>query len=168
MLNCKINESVEWQRKHYDWQDLPKGYQTTISGEYAVSLGINGNFSGIRIRSMHLEEDPASWNPDTGCVDYNRSGLPLVEIVTEPDFVFSEEVGQWLKKLIHVLSYLKAVDKNAGIKADVNVSINGGDRVEIKNIHSISDIESAIEYEFKRQEKEGGVLETRRFDSLSG
>lgn len=163
MLNCKINNKIIWQRKHYGWPDLPKGYQNTISGAYSVPNCENGKFGGIRIREIHLEEDPAAWNPETGCIDYNRSGLPLVEIVTEPDFKSSEEVVLWLEKLILNLSYIKALDKNAGIKADVNVS-TGGERVEIKNINSLDSIRKAIEYEIKRQGKEKVERETRRFD----
>jgi len=169
MFQCKINNKTSWQRKHYDWPDLPKGYQNTISGAHSVPLGVDGKFSGIRIRSAHVEEDPAAWDPKTGCVDYNRSGVPLVEIVTEPDFTFSEEVVEWLKKLVHVLSYLKAADKDAGVKADVNVNIpRKTERVEIKNINSIDNVKKAIEYEFERQAKEGSVRETRRFDELKG
>ena len=138
MLGCTINERMKWQRKHYSWPDLPKGYQNTLSGPRANPVGINGKFHGIKIREMHLEEDPAAWDPNTGRVDYNRSGLPLVEIVTEPDFSTSEEVVEWLKILLKNLEYLKAVSSNAGIKADVNVNIAGKtERVEIKNVNSI-------------------------------
>ena len=171
MLGCKINERTRWMRKHYDWPDLPKGYQTTISGAHAVPLGVNGKFASVNIRSIHLEEDPASWNPQDGCVDYNRSGLPLVEIITEPDFHFAEEVGEWLGKLVHALSYLKIVDSNAGIKVDVNVNLispKKTERVEIKNINSIDSVAKAINYEFERQGREGSVRETRRFDELKG
>jgi aspartyl-tRNA(Asn)/glutamyl-tRNA(Gln) amidotransferase subunit B len=189
MLGCKINKTLKWKRKHYDWADLPKGYQNTISGANAVPLGVNGKFYGIKIESMHLEEDPASWNPKTGCVDYNRSGLPLVEIVTAPDFSTSEEVVDWLKKLVHNLNYLKAIDYDAGIKADVNVNLENvefsnpaiarqqalagiprkTERVEIKNLNSIENIGKAIEHELERQEREGGkVRETRRYDELKG
>ncbi len=170
MLSCKVNGVMPWMRKHYDWPDLPKGYQNTMSGAHAVPLGVSGNFEGIRINSLHLEEDPASWNPKTGEVDYNRSGLPLVEIVTEPDFKSALEVYDWVRKLVHALSYLKAVDSNAGVKADVNVSIVDSEgkqkteRVEVKNVTSIEAMKSAIEYEFARQQKEGSVRETRRFD----
>ena len=134
MLGCKVNDSLVFQRKHYDWPDLPKGYQDTQSGAYSVPLAENGIFEGIRIRELHVEEDPAAWNPETGAIDYNRSGLPLVEIVTEPDFRSAEQVEEWLKTLILTLSYIKALDKNAGIKADVNVSVGRGERVEIKNL----------------------------------
>lgn len=169
MLNCKINDFLIWKRKHYDWPDLPKGYQNTFSGSGAIPVGEKGEFYGKGIWSMHLEEDPASWDPKTGKVDYNRSGLPLLEIVTAPDFTHSEEVQVWLKRLVASLGYLKAVDKNAGIKVDVNVSVPGkSERVEIKNISSIEDIGRAIEYELERQMKEGGGGETRRFDSSNG
>jgi aspartyl-tRNA(Asn)/glutamyl-tRNA(Gln) amidotransferase subunit B len=168
MLNCTINKRLVWQRKHYNWPDMPKGYQNTISGTHAIPLGVKGEFHGIRISSMHLEEDPASWNPDTGEVDYNRSGLPLVEIITEPDFETSEQVALWLNKLIHNMSYLKCVDSNAGIKVDVNVNIpKVSKRAEIKNINSIENIQKAIDYEFQRHLKEKPqVQETRRYDAL--
>ena len=161
MLNCKINPRFLWQRKHYDWPDLPKGYQTTISGSYSIPVGQEGEFLGIKIREVHLEEDPAKWNPEDGCVDYNRSGMPLVEIVTEPDFHSAEQVSLWLKQLILTLSYIKVLDKDSGIKADVNVSIYG-DRTEIKNVNSISSIVSAINYEIKRQEKEKPIKRETR------
>lgn len=154
ILGCKINEKFPWQRKHYDWPDMPKGYQNTLSGPHAIPVGIKGKFEGIRITECHLEEDPAAWNPKTGEVDYNRSGSPLIEIVTEPDFKSSEQVIEWLKQLLTTLDYIKAIDKNAGIKADVNVSVDNGVRVEVKNINSLKKIQKAIEYEFSRQKKE--------------
>jgi aspartyl-tRNA(Asn)/glutamyl-tRNA(Gln) amidotransferase subunit B len=170
VLRCTISSSMPWIRKHYAWPDLPKGYQTTLSGSGSVPLGIKGNFHGIGIREMHLEEDPASWEPGTGKVDYNRSGLPLVEIVTEPDFSTAEEVQAWLGKLVHHLSYLKAIDTNAGIKVDVNVNIpRKTKRVEIKNVNSIDEIGKAIVYELTRQAEEGGAQEeTRRWDASKG
>lgn len=169
MLDCRVSERTRWMRKHYSWPDMPKGYQTTMSGAHATPLGVDGEFEGIRVMSMHLEEDPASWDPASGCVDYNRSGLPLVEIVTAPAFHFAEEVVVWLSKLVHALSYLKVADTNAGIKVDVNVNIPGkSERVEIKNINSLDAIKSAIEYELERQEREGSIRETRRFDESKG
>jgi len=170
MLNSKINtlpKKLVWNRKHYDWPDLPKGYQDTISGAYSVPFAENGKFENIRIKDIHLEEDPAQWNPETGCVDYNRSGLPLAEIVTEPDFNSAGQVENWLKNFLLTLSYIKAIDKNAGIKADVNVSIkktNFQDRVEIKNLSSIESIKLAINFEIARQEIEKVIRETRRWD----
>jgi len=171
ILNCKINNKLVWQRKHYDWPDLPKGYQNTISGAHANPTGIDGEFLGIRIREIHLEEDPAAWNPKTGEIDYNRSGLPLIEIVTEPDFSSSEQVIDWLKQLILTLSYIKVLDKNAGIKADVNISLPElkGERVEVKNINSLKNIKTAIESEIVRQKSDvPKVQETRMFDEGKG
>lgn len=153
MMGCKINRQFLWQRKHYNWPDLPKGYQTTISGSYSIPVGEKGEFEGIRIREVHLEEDPAKWDPLTGLIDYNRSGMPLVEIVTEPDFQDAEQVAHWLRQLLLTLSYIRSLDKEAGIKADVNVSLHG-DRIEVKNVNSISSIVEAIEYEAERQKKE--------------
>ncbi len=172
ILKCRVNPKLVWQRKHYDWPDLPKGYQNTISGSHAIPVGEHGNFLGIKIREAHLEEDPAAWNPKTGEIDYNRSGLPLVEIVTEPDFSSSQEVIDWLKQLILTLSYIKAFDKNSGIKADVNISLPElkGERIEVKNINSLENIRTAIESEIRRQKAEGVAKkqETRMFDESKG
>lgn len=155
MLNCKTNSELIWQRKHYDWPDLPKGYQITMSGSYAVPVGENGNFLGIGIRECHLEEDPARWDPVTGCIDYNRSGYPLIEIVTEPDFQGTQQVREWLKKLVTTLDYVKAVNPDMGLKCDVNVSIAPKfTRVEVKNVNSFKSIIKAIEYELERQQRE--------------
>lgn len=169
MLNCKLNGNLVWKRKHYNWPDLPKGYQNTLSGAKAFPVGVNGNFYGVRIKEMHLEEDPASWEPSTGNVDYNRSGFPLIEIVTEPDFCTAKETQDWLKKLQHNLEYLKAVSSDSGMKADVNVSIRGKtERVEVKNVNSIENVARTIEFELRRQVSEGSVRETRRFDEAKG
>ncbi len=171
ILKCKINQKLIWQRKHYDWPDLPKGYQNTISGPHASTTGENGEFLGVRIREAHLEEDPAAWNPKTGEIDYNRSGLPLIEIVTEPDFSTSEQVIDWLKQLITTLGYIKALNKNAGIKADVNISLPElkGERVEVKNINSLKNIKTAIESEIIRQKSDiPKIQETRMFDEGKG
>ncbi len=174
MLNCKINKRLLFQRKHYSWPDLPSGYQRTISGAYSTPVGENGSFLNIGIRECHLEEDPAKWDPLTGCIDYNRSGYPLVEIVTEPDFTSALEVREWLKKLMTTLSYIKAIDKDAGIKADINVSIPPRyQRVEIKNVNSFKSIVKAIEYELQRQKtaqqkKEKIFQETRAWDDKKG
>ncbi|MBS3094385.1 Asp-tRNA(Asn)/Glu-tRNA(Gln) amidotransferase subunit GatB, partial [Candidatus Pacearchaeota archaeon] len=169
ILNCKINEKIPWQRKHYDWPDLPKGFQNTLSGPHAIPVGEKGEFLGIKITEAHLEEDPASWNPKTGEIDYNRSGSPLIEIVTEPDFKNSEQVIDWLKQLISTLGYIKAIDKKSGIKADVNVSIPNGKRIEIKNVNGLKKIKSAIEFELERQKKDlPKVQETRMFDEAKG
>ena len=174
IMGCKINHDKDliWQRKHYNWADLPKGYQNTISGAYSIPVAVNGKFEGIRITECHLEEDPAQWNPETGGINYNRSGLPLVEIVTEPDFHSSEQVVNWLRVVVHSLSYIKAFRKNGGIKVDVNVSTYG-ERVEMKNLNSIEKIRKAIDYEIVRQLEnyEKGIVQERdtlAFDEKSG
>ncbi|MEK6820074.1 MAG: Asp-tRNA(Asn)/Glu-tRNA(Gln) amidotransferase subunit GatB [Nanoarchaeota archaeon] len=171
ILGCKINPQFSWRRKHYDWPDLPKGFQSTISGTYAIPISEKGKFLGIGITETHLEEDPAAWNPTTGEVDYNRSGSPLIEIVTEPDFTNSDEVISWLKSLITTLDYIKAIDKNSGIKIDVNVSLPEfkTERAEIKNINSLSSVKSAIEYEIERQKREKPkTKETLTYDDSKG
>jgi len=166
VLGCDVSEKIAWQRKHYTWPDLPKGFQTTISGPHAIPNGKNGKFEGIGITECHLEEDPAAWNPETGEIDYNRSGSPLIEIVTEPDFESKEQVVEWLNNLLATLDYIKAIDKKSGIKADVNISLpeKRGERVELKNINSLRKIENAIETEIKRQENEvPEVQQTRTY-----
>jgi aspartyl-tRNA(Asn)/glutamyl-tRNA(Gln) amidotransferase subunit B len=175
MLNCKPNlienkKPLIFQRKHYNWPDMPTGYQKTISGAHSTPCVENGEFLGIRITEAHLEEDPAAWNPETGKIDYNRAGVPLVEIVTEPDFKSSEQVETWLKQLILTLSYIKALNKDAGIKADVNVNIKGLSlRTEIKNVNSITEIVKAISSELKRHEtQKPQKQETRRWNSKTG
>ncbi len=168
ILGCKINKKLIWQRKHYDWADLPKGFQSTISGPYAIPVGEKGKFLDINITEAHLEEDPAAWNPQTGEIDYNRSGSPLIEIVTEPDFKTSDQVVEWLKQLIITLNYVKAVDKDLGIKADVNVS-TGGARIEVKNVNSLSNIKATIEHEIQRQKEDKPTkVETRMFSETKG
>ncbi len=181
VFGSKINmDGLVWQRKHYDWADNPKGYQTTMSGAHAKVNALGGKFKGIEITEIHLEEDPAQWNPDTGRINYNRSGLPLIEIVTEPQFSDSDQVVQWLKSLLLSLSYIKSVRKNAGIKVDVNVSTYG-ERVEMKNLNSLEKIRKAIDYEIARQleiveklEIRGQKLEevlpreTRAYDEAKG
>ena len=167
IFGSKINTSgLVWQRKHYSWADLPKGYQTTISGAHATTNAVGGKFRGINITELHLEEDPAQWNPETGKINYNRSGLPLVEIVTEPEFSNSEQVIEWLKALVLSLSYIKAIRKNAGIKVDVNVSTYG-ERVEMKNLNSLEKIRKAIEYEIVRQIEAHDAGEVQKRDTLA-
>jgi len=171
ILNCKPNLAPEkpliFQRKHYSWPDMPTGYQKTISGAYSIPVAENGEFLGIRIREVHLEEDPAAWNPEKGTIDYNRAGAPLVEIVTEPDFTSSEQVETWLRQLVLTLSYIQALNKDAGIKSDVNVNIKDLTiRTEIKNVNSITEITKSIDSEIARHDKENPQQqETRRWNS---
>ncbi len=174
ILGCKIESDSDliFQRKHYNWPDLPKGFQNTISGAHCKFPAHNGKFKNIGIWECHLEEDPAQWNPETGHINYNRSGLPLAEIVTAPDFKDIKTVLGWLKSFILSLSYIKAIKKTSGIKVDVNVSTYGK-RAEIKNLNSLEKIEKALKYEIARQieaHKNGEELtmETRRYDEGKG
>ena len=168
-LNCKINKKTFFSRKSYFYPDLAKNFQIT---QYESPLGYQGNFKGIKIRRIHLEEDPGALIHKTSycLVDYNRSGIPLVEIVTEPDFKNPKEVREFLKKLITDLSYLDVYDKKSefALKADLNVSTTGA-RVEIKNVTGLKDIEDALNYEIERQEKDAPKKnETRGWYSDKG
>ncbi len=155
MLGCTIIKKLMFQRKHYNWPDLPGGYQKTMSGSYCFPVGTDGEFLGIGIEQVHLEEDPARWDPATGLVDYNRCGFPLIEIVTKPDFASEDQVRDWIKKVLRTLSYIDAIDAESGIKSDVNVSIAPDFvRAEIKNVNSLKSIGAAIIYEINRQQQE--------------
>lgn len=150
MLGCEIitGETIYIQRKHYDYPDLPSGYQRT-----SLPIGRNGELGGVRIREVHLEEDPGQYNPVAGAVDYNRSGIPLVEIVTEPDISSPEEARRFLRLLTRVLEYTGKVRPEAGgaMRADVNISLEGGGRVEVKNINSVHGAYKALKFEIMRQ-----------------
>ncbi len=147
MLNCKIDQNITYfMRKHYDYPDLPSGYQRT-----SVPIGYEGELNGIRIREIHMEEDPGQFKPDFGIVDFNRSGIPLVEIVTEPDMHSPEEARNFLKELIRVLNYSECARGEGTMRADVNISLEGGNRAEIKNINSIKGAYKALKFEMIRQ-----------------
>ena len=147
MLNCKIDQGFTYfMRKHYDYPDLSSGYQRT-----SVPIGYEGELNGIRIREIHIEEDPGQYKPDRGIVNFNRSGIPLVEIVTEPDITSPEEARNFLKEIIRVLHYSGAARGENAMKADVNISLNGGNRVEMKNVNSIKGAYRASKFEIVRQ-----------------
>ncbi len=147
MLACKISPDVTFfQRKHYDYPDLPSGYQRT-----SIPIGFEGDLNGVRIREVHLEEDPGQYKPDRGLVDFNRSGIPLIEIVTEPDMTSPEEARTFLRELIRVLEYSGSARGEGTMRADVNISIEGGKRAEIKNINSIKGAYKALQFEMVRQ-----------------
>ncbi len=147
MLNCKINKGFAYfMRKHYDYPDLPSGYQRT-----SVPIGFEGDLNGIRIREIHIEEDPGQYKPDRGIVNFNRSGIPLVEIVTEPDIQSPEEARSFLNELIRVLQYSGSARGEGTMRADVNISIEGGNRVEMKNVNSIKGAYKALKFELIRQ-----------------
>ena len=147
MLACKISPDVTFfQRKHYDYPDLSSGYQRT-----SIPIGFEGDLNGVRIREVHLEEDPGQYKPDLGLVDFNRSGIPLIEIVTEPDMTSPEEARIFLRELIRVLEYSGSARGEGTMRADVNISIEGGKRAEIKNINSIKGAYKALQFEMVRQ-----------------
>lgn len=167
MLGCEIvtGQTIYIQRKHYDYPDLPSGYQRT-----SLPIARGGELQGVRIREIHLEEDPGQYDPTAGTVDYNRSGIPLVEIVTEPDMKSPEEARKFLRTLVRVLEYTGKVRPEAGgaMRADVNISLEGGGRVEVKNINSVKGAYRALKFEIIRQKerlKKGLTVEreTRAF-----
>ncbi|MDI6819747.1 MAG: Asp-tRNA(Asn)/Glu-tRNA(Gln) amidotransferase subunit GatB [Candidatus Hodarchaeaceae archaeon] len=150
MLGCEIiaDRIIYIQRKHYDYPDLPSGYQRT-----SLPIGLNGELQGVRIREVHLEEDPGQYDPTLGTVDFNRSGVPLVEIVTEPDMHSPEEARKFLRQLVRLLEYSGKVRPEAGgaMRTDTNISLEGGGRVEVKNINSVKGAYRAIKFEIMRQ-----------------
>ena len=173
VFNSKITKKTNFQRKHYTWPDMPTGFQRTVSGGHIKESVIGGNFNKINITEIHLEENPAGWDPVTGELNYNRSGFPLAEIVTEPEFYSTETLKEFLEELILIGKYLGTLNEDFGIKSDVNVSIkeSGYSRVEIKNVNSLSNIVKAAETEIKRQKeliKKGIKIkqETRRYNEV--
>ncbi len=171
-LNTDLRNELVFSRKNYFYPDLSKNYQIT---QYEEPLGENGFLDAdgrIKIKRVHLEEDPASITREDNniLVDYNRCGTPLVEIVTEPDISSAEQARLFMKKLLRTLKYLRVLDKNSSLKADVNVSNkkNNYVRVEVKNVTGFKEIQRCIEYEIERQKKEKVFNETRGWDAQKG
>jgi len=182
-LNCTIPEKIAFFRKNYFYPDLPKNFQITQLNIYGdTSIGGTGSImvgdKKIRITRIQLEEDPgrliyegsSSKNLIT-LVDYNRAGTPLVEIVTEPDFENPKQVREFLNILSDLLENLGVSDPSldGAMRADANVSIEGGKKVEIKNIGSFHDLEKATIFEITRQESLHSrdieiIQETRHWD----
>jgi len=166
-LGCdKINNSVTMQRKHYFYPDSPSNYQRT-----STPIAEGGSLAGVSITEVHIEEDPGRYDLKTGIVDYNRAGVPLLEIVTDPVITSPDHARKFLEELRAVLDYLGAArDVESGsMRADANLSIRGHNRVEVKNINSFHGVFSALTYETSRQRnmvKNGlePVRETRHFD----
>ena len=164
MLGCEISdEIIYFMRKHYDYPDLSSGYQRT-----SVPVGIKGELNGVRIHEIHVEEDPGQYKPDRGTVDFNRSGIPLIEIVTEPDMKSPEEARSFLNELIRVLEYSGSARGEGTMRADVNISIEGGKRAEVKNVNSIKGAYKVLKFELIRQKnilRRGGEVqqETRAY-----
>lgn len=159
-LNCKIPNKIMFYRKNYFYPDLPKNFQITQYNVYGISsIGYEGRVlvdgREIGIRRVQLEEDPGRLVYDSRnytYVDYNRAGISLVEIVTEPDFDEPRLVRRFLNKLSNILTHLNMDPELEGaVRCDANVSIDGGKRVEIKNVNSFKDVEKALLFEISRQ-----------------
>ncbi len=188
MLNCNINRYTTFDKKNYYYPDLPCAYQITqinhpICTDGCVTLKTSEGTRDIRIKQIHMEEDAGKLvhSGNSSFVDFNRTSVPLIEIVTQPDFRSAEEVVTYLNKL-------KSMFRSSGIseceegamRCDVNISVRPegstefGVRTEIKNMASFEAIERAIKYESQRHidaleyEIEELVQETRRFDDVSG
>ncbi|MEG0018747.1 MAG: Asp-tRNA(Asn)/Glu-tRNA(Gln) amidotransferase subunit GatB, partial [Hydrogenoanaerobacterium sp.] len=191
--NCSINRICKQDRKNYFYPDLPKAYQISQfdiplceHGHLDVILDDEGNTKRIGITRIHIEEDAGKLIHDESfagsLVDFNRCGVPLIEIVSEPDMRGSAEAKAYLDTIKAILQYIDVSDckmQEGSIRCDVNVSVRPvgqnefGTRVEMKNVNSFSGAVHAIEYESKRQIEvleAGGVIlqETRRWDEPNG
>lgn len=198
ILKCQQPEYMYFERKNYYYPDLPKGFQLTQETK-PIPVGIygqleyycNGELKKVRINNLHLEEDAASMVHHDGysTIDYNRAGVPLLELVTEPDLNSADEAVAFLETMRSIYQYTnisEADSKKGQIRCDVNVSImdsskdetdpnNWGTKIEIKNVNSFGGVRDAINYEIKRQIalKEDGKYDemeqqTRRWDEESG
>jgi aspartyl-tRNA(Asn)/glutamyl-tRNA(Gln) amidotransferase subunit B len=165
-LNCGILDESEFSRKNYFYPDLDKAYQITqydkplAEGGYLEIESDEGGERKIRLTRIHVEEDPGRLvhmgNAERGkysLVDYNRAGIPLIEIVSEPDMRSPKEARKFLNKLRATLEYLSVFDseKEGSIRVDANISIVGNERVEVKNITSYKGVEKALNFEVTRQ-----------------
>lgn len=174
-LNCKANEDTFFERKNYFYPDLTKGYQisqyqTPLTKDGYLDIKTDGKqqtTKKIRINRVHLEEDTGKLvhpkGADYSLVDFNRVGVPLMELVTEPDISSAKEAGNFARELQLILRYLDAssADMEKGqMRIEVNISISKteklGTKVEIKNLNSVKSVEKSIEFEIKRQT---GLLE---------
>jgi len=187
-LGCSIRKTSVWSRKNYFYPDLPKGYQITqydlpICEKGRLTIDLDGKAREIRITRIHMEEDAGKSVHDAGggesLVDLNRAGVPLLEIVSEPDIRSSEEAAEYLRTLREVLVYLGINDGNmeeGSFRCDANVSVRRkgaselGQRTELKNMNSFRFVRQAIDYEITRQialVESGGkvVQETRLWDT---
>jgi aspartyl-tRNA(Asn)/glutamyl-tRNA(Gln) amidotransferase subunit B len=188
VTHCEIARYSRWARKNYFYPDLPKGYQISqyelpLCRKGYIDIESNGTKKRIRLTRIHMEEDAGKNIHDVpgdySLVDLNRAGVPLLEIVSEPDITNSEEVTKYLKSLRAILQYLEICDGNmeeGSFRCDANVSVRPegsialGTKVEVKNINSFKALERALEYEIQRQIhtlSDGGKVaqETRLWDA---
>ncbi len=198
ILGCSQPEYLYFERKNYYYPDLPKGFQITQEtkpapiGSYGkLEYEVNGEIKTVRINNLHLEEDAASSDhySSGSRINYNRAGVPLLELVTEPDFHSADEAVAFLETMRSIYQYAnisEADSKKGQVRCDVNVSImednldendpkNWGTKIEIKNVNSFGGVRDAINYEIQRQIdlKEDGKYDempqqTRRWDEESG
>jgi aspartyl-tRNA(Asn)/glutamyl-tRNA(Gln) amidotransferase subunit B len=189
--HCRINASCNFARKNYFYPDLPKGYQISqyaqpLSEHGYVDIELDGGKKRIGITRIHMEEDAGKLLHDehlpSSYVDLNRTGVPLIEIVSEPDMRSAEEAAAYLKRLHEILVYLEICDGNmeeGSFRCDANVSLRPkgettfGTRAELKNMNSFRNVQRALEYEIKRQQSilESGqevIQETRLWDDSQG
>ena len=189
--NCEISRNSKNDRKNYFYPDLPKSYQISqfdkpLCTNGYIEIDVDGEKKKIGLTRIHIEEDAGKLNHDDlsgdSLVDLNRAGVPLIEIVSEPDLRSTEEVDKYLKKLKSILEYIEVSDckmQEGSFRADVNVSVRKkgatkfGTRTEMKNMNSFRSITRAIEYEVDRQIEvleNGGKIyqETLRWDDISG
>jgi aspartyl-tRNA(Asn)/glutamyl-tRNA(Gln) amidotransferase subunit B len=166
-LDCKIPDNITFYRKNYFYPDLPKNFQLTQYNAYGItSIGVGGSLKygekTSRIRRIQLEEDPGRLVYESGgvdfsssytLIDYNRAGISLVEIVTEPDFTDPKDVRVFLNKITSIIEHLGVCNtkRQGSVRCDANISIQGGKRVEIKNVGSFKEVEKALNYEIARQ-----------------
>ncbi len=191
VMNCEISRFTKWDRKNYFYPDLPKAYQISqmprpVCLDGYVDIMVGDKEKRIRINRIHLEEDAGKLVHDeasrSSLADYNRCGIPLIEIVTEPDFHSADDVVAFIEKIRLLLKYAGICDckmEQGSLRCDVNISLAPkdseklGTRAEIKNLNSVKAIARAIEYEIYRQseiiEAGGEVMqETRRFSDSTG
>lgn len=149
-----IAKLTKFDRKNYFYPDLPKGYQIS---QYDMPLVEGGMLEGVRIRRVHLEEDTGTLGHDSegkSLVDFNRAGVPLMELVTEPDIESAEQAVRFAKSLQRILRYLNVSNANmekGEMRVEVNISLNMGTKVELKNINSFRTVELATAFEIQRQ-----------------
>lgn len=190
-FNCDISRYNYFERKNYFYPDLPKGYQVTqqatpICKKGKVKISVDGKEREIQLNRIHLEEDAGKSihdaDPDNTCIDLNRAGVALLEIVSEPDIFSAEEAGEYLIEIRKMVRYLDVCDGNmeeGSMRCDANISLRPkgetklGTRVEVKNLNSIKTVKRAIIHEVDRltqilQDGEEVIQQTRSFDALTG
>ena len=172
-LNCQIAEKTWFERKNYFYPDLPKGYQIS---QYEAPICEKGKLGNVGITRIHLEEDAGKLihKENDSLVDFNRAGVPLMELVTEPDITSAEQAKKFAQELQLILRYLGVSDadmEKGQMRVEANISLDKGTKVEIKNLNSFKAVERAIKYEIERQKeileaKDKVIHETRGWNEI--